>query len=106
TQTPPSSAGPAKLHKRSAKGSIQGFGNVGSFTAKFLHMRGYRVVGISDVSGMIYDPDGIDVPRLMMDMRGKDVIADLKKDGRGGGGGSSESRYRIRDKEEIFEIDS
>jgi len=106
TQTPPSSAGPAKLDKRSAKVSIQGFGNVGSFTAKFLHMRGYRVVGISDVSGMIYDPDGIDVPRLMMDMRGKDVIADLKKDGRGGGGGSSESRYRIRDKEEIFEIDS
>jgi glutamate dehydrogenase (NAD(P)+) len=86
--------------KGSAKVSIQGFGNVGSFTAKFLHMRGFRVVAISDVSGMIYDPSGIDVPRLMKDMRGKDKFADLKKEE------DNESTYRIRRKEDIFEIDS
>jgi glutamate dehydrogenase (NAD(P)+) len=90
----------AILDKRSAKVSIQGFGNVGSFTAKFLHMRGFRVVGISDISGMIYDPSGIDVPRLMKDMRGKEKFADLKKEEDG------ESTYRIRGKDEIFEIDS
>jgi glutamate dehydrogenase (NAD(P)+) len=84
----------------SAKVSIQGFGNVGSFTAKFLHMRGFRVVAISDISGMIYDPSGIDVPRLMKDMRGKDKFADLKKEEH------NKSRYRIRSKEDIFEIDS
>ena len=70
----------AILDKRSAKVSIQGFGNVGSFTAKFLHMRGFRVVGISDISGMIYDPSGIDVPRLMKDMRGKEKFADQKSE--------------------------
>jgi glutamate dehydrogenase (NAD(P)+) len=86
--------------KGSAKVSIQGFGNVGSFTAKFLHMRGFRVVAISDISGMIHDPSGIDVPRLMKDMRGKDKFADLKKEE------DNESRYRIRSKEDIFEIDS
>ncbi|HEX7032353.1 MAG TPA: Glu/Leu/Phe/Val dehydrogenase dimerization domain-containing protein [Nitrososphaera sp.] len=96
-----SSPGHGKLDRRSARVSIQGFGNVGSFTAKFLHMRGYRVVAISDISGMIHDPGGIDVPRLMMDMRGKDKIADLKKEG-----GDGESRYNIRNEEEIFEIDS
>jgi glutamate dehydrogenase (NAD(P)+) len=90
----------AILDKRSAKVSIQGFGNVGSFTAKFLHMRGFRVVGISDISGMIYDPSGIDVPRLMKDMRGKEKFVDLKKEEDG------ESTYRIRGKDEIFEIDS
>jgi glutamate dehydrogenase (NAD(P)+) len=87
--------------KGSAKVSIQGFGNVGSFTAKFLHMRGFRVVAISDISGMIHDPVGLDVPRLMKDMRGKDKFADLKKEEDG-----NESRYRIRSKEDIFEIDS
>jgi len=86
--------------KRSAKVSIQGFGNVGSFTAKFLHMRGFKVVAISDISGMIYDPSGIDVTRLMKDMRGKETLANLKKEEDG------ESTYRIRDKDEIFEIDS
>ena len=86
--------------KGSAKVSIQGFGNVGSFTAKFLHMRGFRVVAISDISGMIHNPSGIDVPRLMKDMRGKDKFTDLKKED------GKESRYRIRSKEDIFEIDS
>lgn len=86
--------------KGSAKVSIQGFGNVGSFTAKFLHMRGFRVVANSDISGMIYDPSGIDVPRLMKDMRGKNKFADLKKEEH------NKSRYRIRSKEDIFEIDS
>lgn len=105
SRPPRSSAGSAKLDKRSATVSIQGFGNVGSFTAKFLHMRGYRVVAISDISGMIHDPGGIDVPRLMMDMRGKDTIADLKREEEGRGGRSG-SKYNIRNKEEIFEIDS
>ncbi len=45
--------------------AIQGFGNVGSNTAKFLFEDGIKIVGISDVSGGIYDPDGIDIPSLI-----------------------------------------
>ncbi len=93
------SSRPAVQDKRSAKVSIQGFGNVGSFTAKFLHLRGFRVVAISDISGTINDPSGIDVPRLMKDMRGKEKFADLKKEG-------GESRYRIGGRDGIFEIGS
>ncbi|MCJ7429176.1 MAG: Glu/Leu/Phe/Val dehydrogenase [Candidatus Nanohaloarchaeota archaeon QJJ-5] len=44
--------------------AIQGFGNVGSWLAKFLHERGYNVVAVSDVAGAIYDPNGIDIEAL------------------------------------------
>ncbi|WP_245918014.1 Glu/Leu/Phe/Val family dehydrogenase [Alteribacillus bidgolensis] len=43
---------------------IQGFGNAGSFIAKFLYDKGAQVVGISDVLGALYDPDGLDISTL------------------------------------------
>ncbi len=45
--------------------AIQGFGNVGSNAARLLHEAGARVVAVSDVSGAIYDPRGLDLPRLL-----------------------------------------
>jgi glutamate dehydrogenase/leucine dehydrogenase len=45
--------------------AIQGFGNVGSNAAKLLHAAGARIVAISDVSGAIYDPHGLDLPRVL-----------------------------------------
>ncbi len=44
---------------------IQGFGNVGSFTAKFIHEAGGKVVAISDAQGAIENKDGIDIPALI-----------------------------------------
>ncbi|KJE32272.1 NAD-specific glutamate dehydrogenase [Geobacillus kaustophilus] len=44
---------------------IQGFGNAGSFLAKFLHEVGARVIGISDAYGALYDPNGLDIPYLL-----------------------------------------
>ena len=59
--------------------TIQGFGNVGSFTAKFLDdLAKIKVVGISDVSGFIYKEDGLNIPRLMKDMKGKTSLSDLE----------------------------
>jgi glutamate dehydrogenase (NAD(P)+) len=74
---------------------IQGFGNVGSFAARFLDQNGIKVVGVSDVSGFIYskDENGLNIPKLMKDMKGKAKLSDLKDYG-----------YDIRDKDEIFEI--
>ena len=43
---------------------VQGFGNVGGIAAYELHERGAAVVGVSDVSGGVYDPDGLDVGEL------------------------------------------
>jgi glutamate dehydrogenase (NAD(P)+) len=53
--------------KKSPKGAtaaVQGFGNVGSYTALFLHEAGVKVVAVSDVSGGRYDPKGLDIPAL------------------------------------------
>jgi glutamate dehydrogenase (NAD(P)+) len=44
--------------------AIQGFGNVGEATARLLHLRGARVIAITDIDGGVYDADGLDVPRL------------------------------------------
>jgi len=41
--------------------AIQGFGNVGSWAAKLLTERGANIVATSDVTGAVYDPDGLDV---------------------------------------------
>ena len=43
---------------------IQGFGNVGSYAAKFLHEYGCKITAVSDVSGGIHDKDGLDIPSL------------------------------------------
>jgi len=38
---------------------VQGFGNVGSWTAKLAHDAGMKVLGVSDVFGAIYNADGM-----------------------------------------------
>ncbi|MGG1676684.1 Glu/Leu/Phe/Val dehydrogenase [Neobacillus sp. NRS-1170] len=44
---------------------IQGFGNAGSFLAKFMHDAGAKVIGISDAYGALYDPEGLDIDYLL-----------------------------------------
>ncbi|MEO2013823.1 MAG: Glu/Leu/Phe/Val dehydrogenase dimerization domain-containing protein [Fuerstiella sp.] len=46
--------------------AIQGFGNVGTFAASYLHDNGAKVVAISDISGGRYDPAGIDIPAAVL----------------------------------------
>ncbi len=40
---------------------VQGFGNVGSISAKLISQMGVKIIGISDVTGGYYNTDGIDV---------------------------------------------
>ncbi|WP_332693430.1 Glu/Leu/Phe/Val family dehydrogenase [Halalkalibacter lacteus] len=44
---------------------IQGFGNAGSFLAKFMHDAGAIVIGISDAYGGLHDPEGLDIDYLL-----------------------------------------
>ena len=58
----------AKRRGKEIKGSrvvIQGFGNAGSFLAKFLYDMGAKVVGISDAYGALHDPEGLDIDYLL-----------------------------------------
>ncbi|MDF2556457.1 MAG: gudB [Bacillales bacterium] len=58
----------AKKQEIELKGSkvvVQGFGNVGSYLAKFMHDMGAKVIGISDAYGALHDPNGLDIPYLL-----------------------------------------
>jgi glutamate dehydrogenase/leucine dehydrogenase len=55
-------------HGRDWKGLrvvVQGFGKLGSVAAGLLHERGARVVAVSDLTGGIHDPEGLDIPDLL-----------------------------------------
>src|SRR5260221_10091760 len=45
--------------------ALQGFGNVGSFAARFLHEAGAKVLGITDLAGGVWNPEGLDIPALL-----------------------------------------
>jgi glutamate dehydrogenase (NAD(P)+) len=45
--------------------TIQGLGNVGSFAARFLDGLGAKIIGISDVSGGVYDERGLPVREIL-----------------------------------------
>jgi glutamate dehydrogenase/leucine dehydrogenase len=45
--------------------AVQGFGNTGQWHAYWASKMGFKVVAISDLSGTVYDPDGIDIEKAM-----------------------------------------
>jgi glutamate dehydrogenase (NAD(P)+) len=44
---------------------IQGFGNVGSNAAQLMKERGYKVIGIGEYDGGLFNPNGIDIEALL-----------------------------------------
>jgi glutamate dehydrogenase/leucine dehydrogenase len=54
-----------KLELRGATAAVQGFGNVGSATARFLAELGVKVVAVSDVYGATRNRQGLDIPALL-----------------------------------------
>uniref|UniRef100_A0A7C3J4D0 Glutamate dehydrogenase n=1 Tax=Candidatus Methanomethylicus mesodigestus TaxID=1867258 RepID=A0A7C3J4D0_9CREN len=44
---------------------VQGFGNVGYYSAKFMEEFGCKIIGLSDSKGGIYNPDGLSVEKVM-----------------------------------------
>jgi glutamate dehydrogenase (NAD(P)+) len=55
-----------KLRPARSKVAIQGFGNVGLHSALFLYEKGLKVVAVSDVSEAFYNPDGLNIPELIL----------------------------------------
>ena len=50
-----------KFDLRKAPIIIQGFGNVGSNAARIFAEHGCKVVGVSDITGGLYNPNGLDI---------------------------------------------
>lgn len=44
---------------------VQGFGSMGGSSARYLERQGVRVVGVADANGVIANPEGLDVERLL-----------------------------------------
>jgi glutamate dehydrogenase (NAD(P)+) len=53
-----------KMDLGSATAAVQGFGNVGSASARFLAEAGVRVVAVSDAHGAVRAPAGLDIAAL------------------------------------------
>lgn len=54
-----------KIDPTKATAIVQGFGNVGSYAALGLHLMGLKVIAVSDHTGALHDPRGLDIPHLM-----------------------------------------
>ena len=52
------------IHLKEAPIAIDGFGNVGSFLARYLSEFGAKIVAVSDSRGCIYNSDGLDYEKL------------------------------------------
>jgi glutamate dehydrogenase len=65
---------------KTARVVIQGFGNAGSYLAKFMHDSGATVIGISDAYGALYDPDGLDIEYLLDRRDSFGTVTNLFKD--------------------------
>jgi glutamate dehydrogenase (NAD(P)+) len=58
--------------------AVQGFGNVGSFLAKFLAEDGATVIAVSDSRGGLYNPKGIDIQAALAHKRETGALTGLK----------------------------
>ncbi|ACB06847.1 Glu/Leu/Phe/Val family dehydrogenase [Candidatus Korarchaeum cryptofilum] len=53
------------MDPKKAKVAVQGYGNAGYFSAKFMKELGMKVVAVSDSKGAIYNPDGLDPDKVL-----------------------------------------
>lgn len=52
-------------NKKELTATVQGFGNVGSYLALFLHKHGIKVIAVSDSSTCFYKKTGLNIPQMM-----------------------------------------
>ena len=54
-----------KMKREGCRVVVQGFGNVGSMAADLMHKSGYKIVGLADIGGGLYNEKGFDVPKVI-----------------------------------------
>jgi glutamate dehydrogenase/leucine dehydrogenase len=68
------------LSLKGATAAVHGFGNAGSFAAKFLEEAGVRIVAVSDSQGGVYDKKGLSVTSLFATKEKKGTVTAAKGD--------------------------
>ena len=57
-----------------ARVAVQGFGNVGSISAKMFHEQGAKIIAVSDINGALENRKGLDVPALLAYLEEKKTV--------------------------------
>jgi glutamate dehydrogenase/leucine dehydrogenase/ActR/RegA family two-component response regulator len=70
-----------KMNPKKCSAAVQGFGNVGSISAKHFELNGIKVVAISDHTAAFYNPKGIDIAKAMAYRDGNKGVLKGFKDG-------------------------
>jgi len=70
-----------RLPLEGARVVVQGFGNVGSVAARLLHEEGCQVVAVSGSKGGLYNPHGLDIPKLIQAVKAKEPLLEFKDGG-------------------------
>ena len=65
---------------KNCKIAVQGMGNVGSIAAKLLYDRGAKIVAVSDVSGGVYDDNGLPFDEIYAHVSQRKLLSDYKDD--------------------------
>ena len=74
--------------------AIEGFGNVGFSVSKFISESGIKIVAVSDSKGCIYDPNGLDIEKLVKIKREIGSVISYNS-----------SSSKVFDKPSLFELD-
>ncbi len=62
------------LNREETRVVVQGFGNVGSNAAHLMYEQGYKIIGIAEVDGGLYNKNGMDLDALMEHRRRSGTI--------------------------------
>ena len=54
-----------RWHRETTRVIVQGFGNVGSQAARLMYEAGYKIIGVADISGGLFNGSGINVAHLL-----------------------------------------
>jgi glutamate dehydrogenase (NAD(P)+) len=63
-----------KMPLRGTRVAVQGFGNVGSIAADLMSKEGMTIVAVSDKSGGIYNPKGLDLNEIFSHVRNRKLL--------------------------------
>jgi glutamate dehydrogenase (NAD(P)+) len=55
---------------------IQGAGNVGGVAAMLMQQEGYKVIGIGDITGALYNPSGLDIASVLKYLKENKTVED------------------------------
>jgi glutamate dehydrogenase (NAD(P)+) len=53
------------MNVKDTRVAVQGSGNVGGTAAHLMHQQGYKIVAMGDITGALYNPDGLDVNAVL-----------------------------------------